>query len=313
MLVVMLWPRDQEWTHPQAVVNILISGKATGRRSATALLNTLSPVGEQPEPGRKGITKSAEEPSLLLCIWHAEQILPPPTQRMLERLIKPCGWQEFMAPSESQKCKWHISLGQETWGSITVHRGQRRRGANTELSVGKEMFPFQPPKHFTTKNSQRSHGNFVISISHTRRMKDTVAHRVWKTEKSVSWFLFLALCLAICPISKPDTYPDQRHFILCLCEIGVKKSCAVEGLWIFPSLLLKQFLISFEQCCIYEDNLIVINLYFVKKELTWQENAVRTPPTRTRDLTPFGGLLSAETEKQLAFGLQEFCHLTGFN
>lgn len=35
-----------------------------------------------------------------------------------------------------------------------------------------------------------------------------------------------------------------------------------------------------------------MNLYFIKRELTWQINAVRNPHTPTQDLTTFDGLLS---------------------
>lgn len=41
-----------------------------------------------------------------------------------------------MAPSKSQKHKWHISLGQEAWGYIPVHCDEWRRGANVNLSMG---------------------------------------------------------------------------------------------------------------------------------------------------------------------------------
>lgn len=66
-----------------------------------------------------------------------------------------------------------ISLGHKTWGSPTAHCGWQTREDNTELQVGKEIISFQPSKY-----SQHSHDNFIVSLSHRRRMDDTVVHKV---------------------------------------------------------------------------------------------------------------------------------------
>lgn len=88
----------------------------------------------------------------------------------------------------------------------------------------------------------------------------------------------------------------SQHLILSLCKTEVKKSCSAWGLWVFPSPLLKQMFISLlnNDICIYENNLIIINSKFVKRELIWQANALGTPHTCTWDLTYFDGLLCLE-------------------
>lgn len=144
------------------------------------MLITLSPVGEQPELGKKGITRSAEEASLVLCIWPTEGILPSPTQRMLERLMR--------GSLVAGRSSWHPVKSEMQMIHFLRTRDLRlcsrslwsvEKGAQLEAEHGeRKCLTCSLPKHFTTENSQYSCGNVIISISYMRRMNDTVVHRV---------------------------------------------------------------------------------------------------------------------------------------